>query len=161
MLPPGHALGTTGTHVPPRDAHEGFGVGFGGMQHETPTPPPQSPRGSTVPAHAPGATAAHVPPREAHDGLVLGTQHDAPTCPAPQSETAESIVPFVQTPGTTAAHVPPFAAQVGKVASGAGVASADASGDASGEVSPSLDEQAMAVRVEATKRREKKVFIPG
>jgi hypothetical protein len=66
-----------------------------------------------------------------------------------------------QAPGTTAVHEPPFAAQVGSAASGAGVASADASGAASGEVSPSLDEQAMAVRVEATKSREKKVFIPG
>lgn len=137
-------------------------MGFGGTQHATPTPPPQSPRGSTVPAHAPGATAAHVPPRDAHDGFVFGTQHDAPTCPPPQSDTAESIVPFVHAPGTTGVHVPPFAAQVGKVASGAGAASAEASGDASGEeVSPSLDEQARTVRVEATKRREKKVFMPG
>jgi hypothetical protein len=55
---------------------------------------------------------------------------------------------------------------VGRVASGAGEASeageasAEASGDASGGVFPSLEEQAMAVRVEATKRREKKVFMP-
>lgn len=102
-----------------------------------------------------------MPPSDAHDGFAFGMQHAAPTCPAPQSDTAESTVPLAQAPGTTAVHEPPFAAQVGNAASGAGVASADASGDASGKVSPSLDEQAMAVRVEATKSREKKVFIPG
>jgi hypothetical protein len=79
MVPPGQALGTTGTHVPPRDAHVGFGAGFGGTQQATPTPPPQSPRGSTVPAHAPGATAAHVPPSDAHEGFAFGMQHAAPT----------------------------------------------------------------------------------
>ena len=75
-------------------------------------------------------------------------------------------MPVVHAPGTTAVHAPPFAAHVGRAASGAGDASevrdasAEASGDASGRAVSPLEEQAMAVRVEATKRREKKVFMP-
>ncbi len=74
---PLHAPGTTGVHVPPREAHDAFAFG---MQHDAPTcPAPQSETAlSTVPlAHAPGTTAVHAPPFAAHVGSAASGEGGA------------------------------------------------------------------------------------